>query len=116
MNHAQKTILLIGTIVIGLMGSYPPWLRIEPDKPAHSMGYGFLWTPPTELRAERANLFGIELQLDLGPITANRIDWSRLLTQWATVAVLTASGIAITTSKRRLPSMNEPADRQSARV
>jgi hypothetical protein len=101
MNHAQKTILFVGALVIGLMGLYPPWLRIEPDKPAVPMGYGLLWDPPTQMKAERANLFGIELQLDIGPVTGNRIDWSRLLTQWATVGLITASGIAIASTRRK---------------
>lgn len=88
MNHAQKTILLVGTIVIAVMGVYPPWLRVEPNQSAQSMGYGLLWSPPFENRSERARLFGFELQVDMGPVTANKIDWSRLLAQWATIAVL----------------------------
>lgn len=115
MNRAQKSVLLIGTVVIAMMGIYPPWIRVEPERAPQPMGYGFLWKPPSEYKAEKANLFGLQLQLDFGPVTANRIDWSRLLTQWATVALVTGSIMGITSSRRRT---NFPTGRtrQSVRV
>lgn len=40
-------------------------MRIEPDAPAKPMGYGQLWQPSQETGSNLANLFGLELQLDL---------------------------------------------------
>lgn len=116
MNHAQKTILLVGTIVTAVVGVYPPWLRVEPNQSAQSMGYGLLWSPPFENRSERARLFGFELQVDMGPVTANKIDWSRLLAQWATIAVLTGSGIALAASRQTTSHVPGSKPRESARV
>lgn len=116
MNHAQKTILLVGALVIALMGVYPPWMRVEPGEPTKAMGYGLLWKPPQETVSERANLFGFELQLDMGPTTANSIDWSRLLTQWVVIGAVTATGFAIARSQRVRVRERDAATRQPTRV
>lgn len=116
MNHAQKTILLVGTLVIALMGVYPPWMRVEPHEPARPMGYGLLWQPPQEVQRERANLFGLELQLDMGPLKANSIDWSRLLTQWATIAVVTAASMSLAKSRHHSNQNQRERQREVTRV
>ncbi|MBY0550967.1 MAG: hypothetical protein K2W95_27055 [Candidatus Obscuribacterales bacterium] len=117
MNHAQKTILLTGALVIALMGVCPPWMRVEPGEPARAMGYGLLWQPPQENFSKRANLFGLELQLEMGPMKANSIDWSRLLTQWVVIGAVTATGFAIARSQRvRVAKDPDLTPRQPTRV
>lgn len=58
----QKIVLVIGLLVFGLSGLYPPWARIIHQSGFHQKrdaGYAFIATPPKPLYPEE----GVEIDL-----------------------------------------------------
>jgi hypothetical protein len=99
MNSAQKAILFIGCLIIAFMAVYPPWLYVEPDEAPQPMGYSFIWKPPSQEREAHLNVFGLKIETDLEPLTANKIDVAKLLTQCAAVVAVSA-GAALLLRRR----------------
>lgn len=95
MNTSQKAVIVAGIVVLAVMALYPPWQRIDPGEGAKSMGYGALWQPPREDRDATANLFGLQIHMDMEPVTANRVDTGRLATQMLVVALVMFGAIMI---------------------
>jgi len=99
-NRSQKLVLAAGILVLAVMGIYPPWMvrfHATPERAIYRpIGYASIFDPPNEdlpriyaqltnnssgtLRSERFLLSRLDLFLDI----------SRLLTQWAIVALITA--------------------------
>jgi hypothetical protein len=81
MNTKQKICLWLGIAVIVLMGLFPPWMAATPNGRNYvAGGYGFILFPP--------NQFGESLWLA-------RIDFAKLVAQWAMAAVV-ATGLIVT--------------------
>jgi hypothetical protein len=95
MSQAQKVALLIGCLVIAAMALYPPWLMVEPKEPPYSMGYSFIWNPPSQQRDARMDIFGIKINVDLEPVQANKIDFQKLFTQFMAVAIVTGGVVLL---------------------
>jgi hypothetical protein len=52
MNKSQKTILVVGLLLLGLMCLFPPWLETLDVRSIHTekpLGYYFVFSPPKEL-------------------------------------------------------------------
>ncbi len=109
MNQAQKVALLIGCLVISAMAIYPPWLMVEPKEAPYSMGYSFIWNPPTQPRDARLDIFGIKIEMDLEPVAANKIDFSKLFTQFGAVAIVMAGVILLLRRKAMTAGKNNGA-------
>lgn len=79
-NEKQKTILIIGVIIIILMGLFPPWARILSGEGLRKMtfGYAFIAAPPDHRVA---------------------LDISRLFVQWIMVIFATGLGVLLTKGK-----------------
>lgn len=87
-NKKQRTILIVGIVVMILMGLFPPWTATYNYKSQHSQhprGYAFIATPP---------------HFTLYPIGSSGIvlDISRLSLQW--IVVLLATGLGVFLSGR----------------
>lgn len=82
MNKKQKIAFLVGIGIIVLMGLIPPWYYAFVGGPHRLLGaYGLLFSPPSLVGAE-----------DLADVY---IDLSRLLVQWAVVAIATAGIVLV---------------------
>jgi len=90
LNALQRKILLVGIAVIVLMGICPPWKHtfkyksINSEEPA---GYGLIVYPPS---AEGYGPAGYGI----------KIDFSRLLIQWAVTAAVTGGGVLLTAKQK----------------
>ena len=102
MNAQQRIVFLVGLAVMAVMAMVPPWMHTEPGEAAKPMGYSALWRPPTIQRSEKANIFGIKLEIGLESQKANQIDWQTLLAQGAVVALVTGGVIFLLGSGRKL--------------
>ena len=100
MTQAQKLAILIGLILMVGMAVYPPWISVDEDGKATSMGYSFLWKPPEINNEARGNLFGIKINIQLKSTRANSLDYGRLLLQEG-VAALVIGGIVAIAGKTR---------------
>jgi len=94
--------MLIGCLVIAAMAIYPPWLLVEPKEAPAPMGYAFIWDPPSKQREAHVDIFGIKIDVDAERVEANKIDFSKLLTQLAAVAVVTGGVVLLL---RRKPTL-----------
>ncbi|MBA3993678.1 MAG: hypothetical protein C0469_09135 [Cyanobacteria bacterium DS2.3.42] len=95
MNKQQQLILLVGLVLVIAMGLYPPWVHVDEDKVTHAMGYAPIWSPPTIRQRDSANIFGLQLQLDIRSQTANSLDIVRLLTQFGVLAVVVGGAFVL---------------------
>jgi hypothetical protein len=86
MNSSQKTLLLVGVVAMFGMGLFPPWtIMTQYNSPAGKTvleepgDYSLIWEPPS---------------IPKSAIWSNaKIDFSRLLIQWAAVAFVIAGGL-----------------------
>lgn len=98
MNKRQKQIVLVSTLLVCLMGAFPPWVFVDNENVAHNMGYAPIWLPPSARQQDSAEFFGIKVQLDVRTQTANTIDFLRLSLQIA-IAISLAGGAFVLTRK-----------------
>jgi hypothetical protein len=97
MNRKQKVVFLVGVGIIVMMGLIPPWyyhsVFTEEQRIACEINgdYGFLFSPPQPPS---------DLVRFKAKYTLILIDYSRLLVQWAVVAIATA-GIVLVLKDRR---------------
>jgi hypothetical protein len=95
MNKKQKVVLLVGVAIIVLMGLIPPWyyhvVRTEDQRIAFEGegGYAFLFSPPS-FSLKSSSHYPFE-----DPRAISRINLSRLLVQWAVVAIATAGIVLV---------------------
>lgn len=95
MNKKQKVVFLVGVGIIVIMGLIPPWyyhsVRSLDQRIAFEINgdYGSLFSPPSSDLPR----FNIRDTLVL-------IDLSRLLVQWAVVAIATAGIVLVLQDKR----------------
>jgi hypothetical protein len=120
MNRKQKIVFLIGVGIIVLMGLMPPWYYHAlyfrdydsqfPGAATLPTGYGFLFYPPDpphlmgffEYDEGMGDYKGVghqRYQKSSGPC----IDLSRLLIQWAVVAIGTAAIVFVLKDRARTP-------------
>jgi len=88
-NLKQKIVVWVGVAIVLLMGIVPPWkhqIRISEKVTFEPAGYGFIFSPPKPKAHQGA---------------PNRpyIQFSRLLLQWALVAVI--AGVIVNALKRK---------------
>lgn len=96
MNPIQKELLVYGAVVMLAMVAFPPWVRITQhvtpafDKSAvqtetqESAGYSWLFEPP---KANNQPSWGY------GSYESVKIDFGRLVVQWATVAFVLGAAL-----------------------
>lgn len=88
-NSKQKTILIIGIVVILLMGTILPWNYTYKSSSTYSeapAGYYFITSPPP--RRMKSFSHGI------------KIDVSRLIIQWIITIAATSAGVMLTAKKK----------------
>lgn len=99
MNQMQKVILCVGIVLIAAMVAYPPWQIVDSSGSKKNLGYGFLWNPPVEEVKGHANIFGLEINLNLDTRRANSINLAQLMLEIGGAAVVIAGLMAVTRGK-----------------
>lgn len=101
LNDRQKYSLWAGIILVTLMGLYPPWKNIlvyEGRPRIEDQGeFELIFDPPKSIirRSDRPTYYGNYLVF-------YKIDFDRLLIQWAIVGIVTSGLIATFADKKRL--------------
>ncbi len=99
MNQMQRVILCVGIAMVAAMVAYPPWQIVDSSGAKHNLGYGFLWNPPVEEVKGHANIFGLEINVNLDTRRANSINLVQLLLEVGGAAVVVAGLMAATRGK-----------------
>jgi len=89
-NPRQKSVLLVGILLIGLAALFPPWNLVDQYWPysrdvERFAGYSFLFAPPAPLPPTRDTRV---------TATVSRIDSRRLAVEWVTI-VLVVTGLLL---------------------
>ena len=99
MNFRQRFVVFVGVSIMAWMGVYPPWVHIRGIDRRYA--YGWIFNPPprpmrelVSTRASAADFFGGPKPIEPEPGWRTEIDLTRLLIQWAVVA-LVAGGLAL---------------------
>jgi len=93
MNAKQKKILVAGIAIAVLIGLFPPWTDVFAPpgldtKIQKSADYTFILSPPTAPQQ-----FDSSGTIDLAQFHTFAIDFSRLLVEWAVVALAVGCGL-----------------------